>query len=314
MISWHWNVKFKSIYLKYPIKRWFTAQTSLYNLQYLWVQRQANKMRIRITRTVLGRRLSGPSKLTWSDWSSKFFKSSNLKEPKRSLQSVGVAHLPYLWWSLQTVIPSWICHDHALSSAQPNWFPSHAVPGSRDRDAAACDRSGCSGLPSNRPTPHSPHEGWAKQRFCRNSELVFRNSFASFCHPIVMSLKWDAEWCGWFGCDSVPWEVIRGSFATLSPKWKLPVKRLSRLSMLILYMSVDPDYVKPFTWFYSALIWQIEKRWCTFHSANSKWPDSNNVNSLKAVVPSEAEIATQRKQAANERTKSSEIWVHGQHW
>ena len=31
---------------------------------------------------------------------------------------------------------------------------------------------------------------------------------------------------GWFGCDSVPWQVFRGSLATLSPKWKLQWKRL----------------------------------------------------------------------------------------
>lgn len=87
-ISWHWNEMFESEYpwriLKDPINRWFTAKSSLYNLQYLWAQRQANKMRITIIRTVLGilgRRLSGPSKLTWSDFKS--IKSLQISKPER---------------------------------------------------------------------------------------------------------------------------------------------------------------------------------------------------------------------------------------
>lgn len=52
---------------------------------------------------------------------------------------------------------------------------------------------------------------------------------------------------GWFGCDSVPWQVFRGSLATLSPKWKnMEIIGKTRFIYVLWMCPVDLDYVKTF--------------------------------------------------------------------
>ena len=65
------------------------------------------------------------------------------------------------------------------------------------------------------------NEGWAKWRFSGTQVLqLFRESSASFHSPLRVTL-FQNERFGWFGCVSVPWQVFRGSFTTLLPKWRL---------------------------------------------------------------------------------------------